>query len=166
MYEIIKSVINSGRFELTDILKKIDTLWVQCDLTEEEKTELVALAQEKAKPENSFAPLQEQINKLASVQATLIETVNKQASYIQAIIDKLQESDMDIDEPTEEPTDEYPLYKQPTGAHDAYYNGDKMTYTDGFKYVCIAPEGTPCVWSPDDYPSYWQKVEDEVEALN
>ena len=159
MYEIIKTVINSGRFELTDILKKIDTLWVQGDLTEEEKTELVALAQEKAKPENSFAPLQEQIDKLASVQDTLIEAVNKQASYIQAIIDKLQENDIGIDEPTEEPTEEYPLYKQPTGAHDAYYNGDKMTYTDGFKYVCIAPEGTPCVWSPDDYPAYWQLVE-------
>lgn len=165
MYEIIKTVINSGRFELTDILKKIDTLWAQGDLNEEEKTELVALAQEKAKPENSFAPLQEQIDKLASVQATLIEAVNKQASYIRAIIDKLQESDIGIDEPTEEPTEEYPEYKQPTGAHDAYYNGDKVTYNSE-KYVCIAPEGTPCVWSPDEYPSYWQKVEDEVEALN
>lgn len=60
-------------------------------------------------------------------------------------------------EEPEEPTEEYPLYKQPTGAHDAYYNGDKMTYTDGFKYVCIAPEGTPCVWSPEQFPNYWQK---------
>ena len=65
----------------------------------------------------------------------------------------------------EEPTEEYPEYKQPTGAHDAYYYGDKVTYNSE-KYVCIAPEGTPCVWSPDEYPSYWQKVEDEVEALN
>lgn len=166
MYEIIKSVINSGRYELTDILKKIDTLWVQGDLKEEQKTELVTLAQEKAKPENSFAPLQEQINKLASVQATLIEAVNKNASNISAIKEKLSESSIDVEEPTEEPTEEYPLYKQPTGAHDAYYNGDKMTYTDGFKYICIAPEGAPCVWSPTDYPAYWQKVEDEVEALN
>lgn len=165
MYEIIKTVINSGRFELTDILKKIDTLWVQGDLTEEEKTELVALAQEKAKPENSFAPLQEQINKLASVQATLIETVNKQASYIQVIIDKLQESDIGIDEPTEEPTEEYPEYKQPTGAHDAYYKDDKITF-EGKKYICIAPDGVAVVWSPTEYPAYWQKVEDEVEALN
>ena len=44
---------------------------------------------------------------------------------------------------------------RPTGAHDAYYNGDKVTY-NGKHYVCIAPDGTACVWSPDVYPSYWQ----------
>ena len=149
MYEIIKTVINSGRFELTDILKKIDTLWVQGDLTEEEKTELVALAQKNANPENSFAPLQDQIDKLAKNQSLLEKRVYA----------------LEHPQETIEPTEEYPEYKQPTGAHDAYYNGDKVTYNSE-KYVCIAPEGTPCVWSPDEYPSYWQKVEDEVEALN
>ena len=28
MYEIVKNVINSKTYELTDILTKIDTLWV------------------------------------------------------------------------------------------------------------------------------------------
>lgn len=35
MYEIIKSVIQSGRYELTDMLTKIDTLWVQGSLTDD-----------------------------------------------------------------------------------------------------------------------------------
>ena len=57
-----------------------------------------------------------------------------------------------------DPSVEYPEYKQPTGAHDAYYNGDKVTF-EGKKYICIAPEDTACVWSPSDYPAYWKLVE-------
>lgn len=37
MYEIVKNVIMSKRYELNDMLKKIDTLWVQGDITEEQK---------------------------------------------------------------------------------------------------------------------------------
>ena len=33
-------------------------------------------------------------------------------------------------------TEEYPAWVQPTGAHDAYNTGDKMTYTDGKRYIC------------------------------
>ena len=32
MHDTIKDVINSGRYELNDMLHKIDTLWVQGDL--------------------------------------------------------------------------------------------------------------------------------------
>ena len=42
MYEIFKNVINSKRYNLDDMLKKIDTLWVQGDITEEQKKELEA----------------------------------------------------------------------------------------------------------------------------
>ena len=66
MDEIIKNVIDSGRFELVDILKKIDTIWLQSDISDEQKDELVELAREKANPENSFASLQEQIDNLAA----------------------------------------------------------------------------------------------------
>lgn len=37
MYEIIKSVIQSGRYVLADMLTKIDTLWVQSGLTDDER---------------------------------------------------------------------------------------------------------------------------------
>lgn len=57
-----------------------------------------------------------------------------------------------------DPSIEYPEWKQPTGAHDAYYNGDKVTF-EGSKYICIAPDGVACTWSPTQYPTYWEKVE-------
>lgn len=159
MYDIIKNVIESGRFELVDILKKIDTIWLQGDITEDEKNELVALAQERAKPENSYAPLQAQIDKLATELATVKTQTQANTSDILAIKDKLAETGTVVPEPEPEPSEEYPEYVPPTGAHDAYYKDDKVTY-NGKKYICIAPEGTACVWSPADYPAYWQLVED------
>lgn len=44
MYETIKSVIQSKDFKLSKILKKIDTLWIENDLTDEQRTELTELA--------------------------------------------------------------------------------------------------------------------------
>lgn len=156
MYEVIKSVIESGRFELKDMLKKIDTIWLQGDITEEQKAELVTLAQEKAKPENSYAPLQDQINEAFKKIENLTATVNENAKGMSAIkeaVEKLGGS-VTTTEPDPEPEEEYPEYVQPTGAYDAYNTGDKITY-QGEKYECIM---NGCVWSPVDYPQGWKKV--------
>ena len=50
MYEIVKAVVMKGRYELTDMLRKVDILWVQGELTEQQKEELAALAREHADP--------------------------------------------------------------------------------------------------------------------
>lgn len=55
-----------------------------------------------------------------------------------------------------DPSIEYPDFKQPTGAHDAYNTGDKVTF-NGKHYVCKI---NACTWSPSDYPSGWELVED------
>lgn len=54
MYEIVKNVIMSGSFKLDDMTKKINTLWIQNDLTEEQKNELVVLMREHIKPESEM----------------------------------------------------------------------------------------------------------------
>ena len=84
MYEIVKNVITSKRYALDDMLKKIDTLWVQNDITEEQRQELVALAQANADPEQSNAPLQTQINELAKQQSILRETVTALRAAVQS----------------------------------------------------------------------------------
>ena len=50
--------------------------------------------------------------------------------------------------------DEWPEFVQPTGAHDAYKTGDKITY-NGEHYVC---KMNACTWSPSEYPAAWEKV--------
>ena len=49
--------------------------------------------------------------------------------------------------------DEWPEWVQPTGAHDAYNIGDKVTYS-GKHYVSVI-DGN--VWSPEAYPTGWSR---------
>lgn len=148
MYEVIKNVINSKDYKLEDILYKINKMWMESAITEEQKTELDNLARENAKVENSYAPLQEQIDKLYADMKDL-----------EARIGLLEQEGQDTEEP-QEPVEEYPPYKQPTGAHDAYNTGDKITY-NGKKYICKI---NGCVWTPDAYPQGWKEVtESEVK---
>ena len=137
MYIIISNVIKSGNYELNDMLRKIDTIWVQGSLTDEERGELVELAQSNADPARSYAPLQEQIN----------QAVDR----IKALAGRMAKL-----EAGEEPEpEEWPEWVQPTGAHDAYGMGDKVTY-NGKHYVSKIAGN---VWSPDAYPQGWEEVE-------
>ena len=37
-----------------------------------------------------------------------------------------------------------------------YYRGDMVRFEDAV-YTCVAPAGVVCVWSPAEYPTYWQE---------
>lgn len=54
-------------------------------------------------------------------------------------------------------SDGYPVWSQPTGAHDAYNTGDIVDY-QGALYRCTI-DGN--VWSPDAYPQGWEIYEEE-----
>lgn len=141
MYEVIKNAINNTEFELKTTIEKIDTLWIENKLTEEQRTELIELAREKANPENSYAPLQKQI-----------DSIYTELDIIKSRLDTLEGKEEPI-----EPEEEYPEYVQPTGTHNAYNTGDKITY-NGKKYVC---KMDGCVWNPDTYPQGWEEVVEE-----
>ena len=142
MYDTIKDVIDSGRYELNDMLHKIDTLWVQGDLDDDQRDELVGLARENATPEQTYAPIQEQIDQ-AFAQISALDT-------------RIKALEAGGSEPTDpEPEDEWPEWVQPTGAHNAYSNGDKITYNG--KHYISTMDGN--VWSPDAYPAGWQVQE-------
>ncbi|WP_302955140.1 hypothetical protein [Faecalitalea cylindroides] len=105
MYEIIKNVIDSGRFELVDILKKIDTIWLQGDITNEQRDELVELAREKA-----------DISQEVDILAKLEDHEQR--------LRKLEEGGS-------EPSDEYPEYI----VGHWYYKDDKITFNEKNIYV-------------------------------
>ena len=58
------------------------------------------------------------------------------------------------DEPEPEPVPDAPEYKQPTGAHDAYKAGDRVTF-QGRVYEAVI---NAVVWSPLAYPQAWKEV--------
>ncbi len=49
--------------------------------------------------------------------------------------------------------DEWPEFVQPTGAHDAYKKGDKITF-NGKHYISLIDAN---VYSPAAYPAGWQE---------
>ena len=53
-----------------------------------------------------------------------------------------------------DPREEFPQWVQPTGAHDAYMKGDKVTY-QGKHYESTIDNN---VYSPTDYPQGWKEV--------
>lgn len=141
MFEIIKNVINSKDYKLEDMLYKISKMYMEDKISESEKSELDEMARSNAKAENSY-------------------DIQKQLDNLEARVKALEEKET-TEEPIE-PVDEYPEYKQPTGAHDAYKTGDKVTYK-GKKYICKLDN---CVWSPETYPAGWEEVtEDNTEVV-
>lgn len=131
MYKIIKDVLETGSFELSDMLTKIDAFWLKGKLNDTEKSELTKIAQSKAKAENSVDFM-------------------KKIEELEQRVKALEENKVSGDE---KPTEEYSEFV----VGKWYYAGDKITF-ESEKYECIAPEGVSCVWSPKDYPTYWNKI--------
>lgn len=128
MYQIIKNVIERGNYDLTVILSKIDILWANESLTDEQRNELISLARGSANIENSI---------------NIIDKLND----LEKRVKTLENNNM-----TAEPVENYPEYI----SGKWYYNGDKCSF-NGKNYKCIAPTGVVCVWSPTDYPTYWEE---------
>lgn len=154
MFKTFENVIKNIDFDLRDMLDKIDEKYIENRLTKEEKLQLEEMARENAKPENSYASLQTQIDNLNNKFDLLKKTVEENAKGMSALKDAIEKLGGSITKPTPEPTEEYPEYVQPTGAHDAYKIGDKITF-QGDKYECQMDN---CVWSPIEYPAAWKKV--------
>ena len=155
MYEIFKNALK-GQYELVDMLNKIAEYYIKGNLSKEEKEELEEAARNNANPENSYADVQNQIDDLAEKIEELQVTINANAQGMSAIKEAVEKLGGTITPPAEQPTEEYPEYKQPTGSHDAYKIGDKITYKEKH-YECIF---NGCVWTPDEYPQGWKEVEE------
>lgn len=131
MQKIIEKVIESRNYELSDILKKIDTLWVQGSISEEVKKILADKARNNANMQNSMDILAK------------LEELDRRVKALEAQAEK----------ETEEDSTSYPEYEPGKW----YYAGDKVTF-DGKVHECTAPEGQVCTWSPSEYPAYWKVV--------
>ena len=133
MYSVVKSVIESRNYELSDMLKKINTLWVQGvkngGISDEEKEALIDLARQNAE-------VQQSIDILAKLEE------------LDMRVKALEEGKKDDSEGDETGYPEYVAGKW-------YYTGNIVMF-EGKTYKCIAPAGAVCTWSPSEYPVYWE----------
>lgn len=134
MQNIIEKVINSKNYELSDMLRKIDTLWVQGSIDDAARKSLSDKARNNANVQRSLDILSK------------LEELDKRVKALEEA--KAENSDTETEETT------YPEFV----VGKWYYTGDRITF-DGKSYECIAPENVACVWSPVDYPTYWEELE-------
>ena len=140
----LKSIIQEGNFDLTSMVNRINYFVMQGLIQTDEAEDLLSAARAKAAEQGAYGNYQEQINTLAGA----IRDLNMR---FEALVNELG---VDVSVPA---TSDAAEFVQPTGAHDAYYEGDLVLF-EGQTYRCIAPEGVACVWSPSVYPDYWEKV--------
>lgn len=130
MYNIFESAM-STQFDLSAMIDKINRHNIMGSLTDDERDKLVNLAREKANPAGGL----DVMKKLQEME----ERIRALEAYHAA------------DGGTAETVDEYVPGKW-------YSAGDKVAF-EGKRYVCIAPADYVCVWSPAEYPAYWELVE-------
>ena len=128
---IIRSAIETGSYDLSSMLETIAYHQAHGDMTLEEMEELTGKARENAKTQYKEDDI-----------ATIILQLHDLDKRVKA-----------LEEGGEPAPKEYPEYV----VGKWYYNGNGVTF-EGKKYDCIAPEGVVCVWSPAEYPTYWQEV--------
>lgn len=131
MQKIIEKVIESKNYELSDMLKKIDTLWVQGSITDEVRKSLSDKARSNANVQKSLdilSKLEELDKRVKALEEAQTSTETEETTYPEFVVGKW------------------------------YYTGNKISF-EGKNYECIAPENIACVWSPMDYPTYWQKLD-------
>lgn len=135
MYEIFVSVINKGGYKLGDMIERIKTYAAEGKLTMDEMEKLEALAREKANVQDG---------------TDMLGMLLEHETRIRALEAKVGVDAPETDEDGAEIVPEFVVGK-------TYYNGDKVTF-NGSVYKCIAPKGDVCVWSPVEYPVYWELV--------
>ncbi len=143
MKNVIRKVIESKNYELSDMLKKIDTLWVQGNITEDEKNEFSTMARSNASMQNSLNVISQ------------LEELNKRLVALEKELKSLGEEVKALKGDETETETEKIVPQFETGKW--YYSGDKVSF-EGNTYLCTAPEDVACVWSPKDYPQYWEQL--------
>lgn len=146
-YEDMRAQIASANYRLDDMLNKLTRLYVEDMVTEAEYDELMQFARDNANPDKDIEQNTDLVKELMSKVTTLEQTV----TAVDARVKKLEEPDSESVKPVET-YEEYDPNK--------WYYKDMTCSFKGKKYVCIAPEGVVCTWSPKDYPTYWKKVKD------
>lgn len=151
MYEIIKQVIMSGSFKLADMQKKIDTLWVQGDLSEEQRMELIALMKEHLNPETETPEQAELYKQILEKYTNLEERVTKLENGGAA-----PEPPVGVVVPTWEPWD---------GISDRYKYGAAVTIDQKYYISIFQGQNT---WMPGSMGTegLWKEIsKEDAEAV-
>lgn len=159
MKTIIENVILSGNYKLETMLDKIKICWIEGDLTDEEKDGLIALAQTHARPENSYAPVQEQIDAIFDRLAEIDATIQANAQGMSALKDALEQLGGTVTPGEPQPADEWPEWKAWDGIGKIPWQLGSQCTHNGVRYISKVADN---IWEPGAYgvdDTVWEKQE-------
>ena len=157
MKTIFESVIREGTYNLADIINTAHEEYVASRLTKDEREEVIALAQENAKPENNYAEINARIDKIFEEIADLRATVEANAKGMAAIKEAVEKLGTDVPSPEEPAAEEWPEWYAWDGVTlNPWQEGSKCTH-NGERYISKVNNN---VWEPGAvgvYDNIWEK---------
>lgn len=153
MYDIIKNIIQNGVFKISELTTKIDTLWAESKLSDEQRNELVQMMTDFLNPSTEAPELKD-----------LYERLEARVSVLEDAVKELQGGGSEGPEPGEIIV---PAWVPWDGISDNYQYGAVVTHND--KYWQNMLQGVQNTWEPgavgvDD--RYWKEItKEEAEAI-
>lgn len=148
MFEIIKNIIENGIFRVNDLTNKIDTLWAESKLSDEERNQLVQMMTDHLNPDSEAPELKE-----------LYERLEARVNVLEEKVKKLKG-----EEPGggEEGTVTVPAWEPWDGISDKYKYGAVVTHNG--KYFLDVLQGMQNTWEPESAgvdERYWKEITKE-----
>ena len=148
MFGIIKNIITNGVFRVNDLSEKIDTLWAESKLSDDERNQLIQMMTDHINPATEAPELAERIARLEERVSALENAQTKEP----------EEPSEGISVPAWEPWD---------GVSDKYQYGAVVTNIG--KYWLDTLQNMQNTWepgSPGVDERYWKEIiKEEAEAL-
>lgn len=137
IYDILKNVIESGEYRLSDMTGRIDTVWAEGKLTDAQRTELHDLTQSRLTPESEAPALAAQV-------AALTARMTDMEARLTALEGGGEE-------------EEWPAWEPWDGVSDRYQHGAQVTH-NGYHWRSIFAGQN--VWEPGaaGTEKLWEKV--------
>ena len=150
MFEIIKSVIENGIFRVSDLTNKIDTLWAESKLSDDERNQLVQMMTDHLNPASEAPELKDMYERLEARVSTL-------EAEVQAL--KGEEPGGGEGEPG---TVTVAAWEPWDGISDKYQYGAVVTHNG--KYFLNVLQGMQNTWEPESAgvdERYWKEITKE-----
>ena len=131
---------------------------MQSEITDEQRDELITLAQANANPENSNAPLQKQIEELSKKHITLEETVTALSATVQKIKETVESGGTVVPEPEPPVTEECPAWEPYNGIPPVKWQTGSKCMHNGKKWESMTDNN---VWEPGAFgvgAEIWKEI--------
>ena len=153
MYDIIKNIVQNGVFKVSELTTKIDTLWAESKLSDDERNELVQMMTDFLNPSIEAPELKD-----------LYERLESRVSILEGAVKELQGGGSEDPEPGEIIV---PAWVPWDGISDNYQYGAVVTHND--KYWQNMLQDVQNTWEPGAVgvdERYWKEItKEEAEAI-